>query len=119
MSRLVQLMQKFSKKLVSKVIFIRILRATSTALLEHFLREKGWQLLNIWFDEAIQNLNWPLCAELVQLFSQCPMTAARLEEDVETNLAPRLLRQLSGDLRLEAAVRNTASQVTINFQPRF
>ena len=119
MSRLVQLMQKFSKKLVSKVIYVRILQASSSDLLEHFLREKGWALLNTWFDDAIRSLNWPLCAELSQLFTQCPMTAARLKENVETNLAPKLIRQLSCDPRVEPVVRKTASQVTHIGKPIF
>ena len=42
--RLVQLMQKFSKKLVSKVIYVKILLASHPDLLEHFLKEKGWEL---------------------------------------------------------------------------
>ena len=52
--RLVQLMQKFSRKLVSKCIYIRILKATPNELLEHFLSERGWELLNQWFSDAIK-----------------------------------------------------------------
>ena len=33
-------MQKFSKKLVSKVIYVKILKSSSTELLEAFLNEK-------------------------------------------------------------------------------
>jgi protein phosphatase 1 regulatory subunit 10 len=47
-SRLVQLMQKFSKKLVSKVVYIKILRASTPQLLDKFLDERGWDLLNYW-----------------------------------------------------------------------
>jgi len=109
--RLVQLMQKFSKKLVSKVIYVKILLASHPDLLEHFLKEKGWELLNAWFDDAIKALNWPLCAEMTQLFTKCPMTAQRLKENVEINLAPKLIRQLSCDGRVDATVRENASQV--------
>ena len=109
--RLVQLMQKFSKKLVSKVIYVKILLASHPDLLEHFLKEKGWELLNAWFDDAIKTLNWPLCAEMTQLFTKCPMTAQRLKENVEINLAPKLIRQLSCDPRVDAIVRENASQV--------
>ena len=47
-TRLVQLMHKFSKKLVSKCIYIQILKATTTELLAKFLDEEGWELLNVW-----------------------------------------------------------------------
>lgn len=47
-SRLVQLMQKFSKKLVSKIIYVKILKSSSSELLDRFLNEKGWDLLNYW-----------------------------------------------------------------------
>ena len=114
-SRLVQLMQKFSKKLVSKVIYVKILLASTPDLLELFLREKGWELLNAWFNDAIKSLNWPLCAEMTQLFTLCPMTAQRLKENVSTNLAPKLIRQLSCDPRVEAAVREAASRVLIQW----
>ena len=46
--RIVKLMQKFSKKLVSKCIYIHILRASEMDLLELFLQQKGWDLLNHW-----------------------------------------------------------------------
>lgn len=110
-SRLVQLMQKFSKKLVSKVIYVKILRSSSTELIENFLNEKGWELLNQWFTEAIKTSNWALCRELLDLFAQCPMTAARLKENVEQNQAPKLIRQLSCDLRVDQKVRLQADEV--------
>ncbi len=78
-------MQKFSKKLVSKCIYIHILRSSTVELLEMFLSLKGWDLLNLWFTEAIKNQNYFLCGDLVKLFAVCPMTSARLKENVETN----------------------------------
>jgi len=104
-------MQKFSKKLVSKVIYVKILLASEHDLIEHFLKEKGWDLLNTWFEDAIKSLNWALCAELTLLFTKCPMTAQRLKENVELNQAPKLIRQLSCDPRVDATVKRTASQV--------
>ena len=108
-------MQKFSKKLVSKVIYVKILRSSSSDLIEHFLNEKGWELLNQWFTEAIKTSNWALCGELLELFAQCPMTAARLKENVEQNQAPKLIRQLSCDLRVDPRVRLQANQVRAFF----
>ena len=104
-------MQKFSKKLVSKVIYVKILLASEHDLIEHFLKEKGWDLLNTWFEDAIKSLNWALCAEMTRLFTKCPMTAQRLKENVELNQAPKLIRQLSCDPRVDATVKRTASQV--------
>ena len=83
--RIVQLMQKFSKKLVSKCIYVHILCASSEHLLEAFLNQKGWDLLNAWFEDAYETENYYLCGDLIKLFSVCPMTPARLKENVEIN----------------------------------
>jgi len=109
--RIVQLMQKFSKKLVSKCIYVHILCSSSQDLLEAFLNQKGWDLLNAWFEDAYQTQNYFLCGDLIKLFSVCPMTPARLKENVEINQAPKLIRQLSCDTNVEPAVRETAQKV--------
>ena len=83
--RIVQLMQKFSKKLVSKCIYVHILCSSSEDLLEAFLNQKGWDLLNAWFEDAYETENYYLCGDLIKLFSVCPMTPARLKENVEIN----------------------------------
>ena len=83
--RIVQLMQKFSKKLVSKCIYIHILCASTPELLELFLTQKGWDLLNAWFTDAFANQNYFLCSDLIKLFALCPMTSTRLKENVEIN----------------------------------
>ena len=106
-----QLMQKFSKKLVSKVIYVKILKASSSELLESFLNEKGWELLNQWFIDAVNSSNWPLCLQLIQLFALCPISATRLKENLDVNQAPRLIRQLSSDTRVDSDVRSHASQL--------
>ena len=78
-------MQKFSKKLVSKCIYIHILSSSTPELLELFLNQKGWDLLNAWFSDAYTSENYYLCGDLITLFSVCPMTSARLKENVEIN----------------------------------
>jgi len=113
--RIVQLMHKFSKKLVSKCIYIHILRSSSPDLLEQFLSKNGWELLNTWFLEAYSNENLHLCGDLVRLFALCPMTSQRLKLSPERNQAPKILRQLSTDSRIEAEVRNLATQVVTNW----
>ena len=104
-------MQKFSKKLVSKVVYVKILKASSSELLENFLNEKGWELLNQWFTDAIKTSNWPLCIELLQLFYLCPISATRLKENLDQNQAPKLVRQLSVDARVDSGVRHHAAQL--------
>jgi len=69
--RLVSLMQKFSRKLVSKVIYIHILKSSTQPLLEAFFAESGWSLLISWLSTAITSANWPLCSELLQLLALC------------------------------------------------
>ena len=101
-------MQKFSKKLVSKVIYVKILKSSSPELLEAFLNEKGWELLNAWFTDAIKTQNWPLCTELLALLALCPISASRLKENLDHNQAPRLVRQLSSDARVDSGVRHQA-----------
>ena len=109
--RLVQLMQKFSRKLVSKCIYIRILKATQSVLLEQFLGENGWELLNQWFSDAIKTQNWPLCREMIQLFIMCPITATRLKENVEENHAPKLINQLRQELTVDEDIKALATEV--------
>jgi len=83
--RLVTLMEKFSKKMVSKVVYINILRATKVEVLEKFLNEKGWTLINFWFQESVKASNWSLTLELLKLLQNCPMTIDRLRENSESN----------------------------------
>merc|ERR1712083_272821 len=85
--------------------------SSSQELLESFLSQKGWDLLNMWFSDAIKNQNYYLCGDLVKLFAVCPMNSARLKENVEINQAPKLIRQLSCDTRIEESVRTLALQV--------
>jgi protein phosphatase 1 regulatory subunit 10 len=113
--RLVQLMQKFSRKLVSKCIYIRILKASSFQLLELFLCEKGWELLNQWFSDAIKTQNWPLTREMIQLFDMCPITASRLKENVEDNHAPKLINLLRQEPSVEEDIKLLASEVYVKW----
>jgi len=109
--RIVKLMQKYSTKLVTKCIYIHILRSSSPEILEKFLSLKGWDLLNAWFYSALKSTNYYLCGDLVKLFALCPMTAERLKQNSENNQAPKLIRQLTCDNRIEAEIRNLSLQV--------
>jgi protein phosphatase 1 regulatory subunit 10 len=113
--RLVQLMQKFSKKLVSKSIYIEILRATTSPLLERFLNEKGWDLLNLWFSDSIKTQNWPLCMDIITLFSECPITASLLKDTADVNPAPKLINQLRINQTVSEEVRALANIVYVKW----
>ncbi|XP_046398553.1 serine/threonine-protein phosphatase 1 regulatory subunit 10-like isoform X2 [Ischnura elegans] len=90
-SRLVSLMTKFSKKLVSKCIYIQILRATKSDLLDMFMAAGGWNLTHQWLLDAIMAKNHPLNCEILQLLSLCPVNVERLR----SNSCPKLVKGLS------------------------
>jgi len=109
--RLVKLMSKFSRKLVSKCIYVQILKATPSELLSKFLVEGGWQLLNTWFDDAIKSHNWPLVREMLHLFQFCPMTAELLKENANEHQAPKLINQLRQEASIQADIRGLALDI--------
>lgn len=109
--RLVQLMQKFSKKIVSKTIYVEILKVTCQPLLQQFLKLEGWELLNLWFLECIKTHNWPLCVEIMTLFLVCPVTADLLKVNADVNQGPRLINQIRLNEALEESVRGLANSV--------
>merc|ERR1712173_124795 len=109
--RLVKLMSKFSRKLVSKCIYVQILQATDFDLLGHFLTEGGWTLLNSWFDDAIKGQNWPLVKEMCVLFMKCPMSAQLLKENVDDHPAPKLINQIRAVPSIRLDIRSLASEL--------
>ena len=109
--RLVKLMRKFSRKLVSKCIYVQILMATPPDLLAKFLVEGGWALLNTWFDDAIKAHNWPLVKEMLLLFLACPITSSLLKENALDNQAPKLINQLRQESSIQADIRSLAADI--------
>ncbi|PSN43441.1 hypothetical protein C0J52_02645 [Blattella germanica] len=91
--RLASLMTKFSKKLVSKCIYIQILKTTKTDLLGMFMAAGGWNLTHTWLSDAIVAKNWPLIQELLELLLMCPVDVERLK----ANNCPKLIKGLSRD----------------------
>jgi len=69
--RLVPLMEKFSRKLVSRIIYLNVLLNSSNDLLELFLSRKGWNLLSLWFVGATNGNNVPLRIKLLQVCLRC------------------------------------------------
>lgn len=87
------LMTKFSKKLVSKCIYIQILKCTETELLGLFMGSGGWSLVHTWLTESVVAKNSPLIKELLELLLLCPVDIERLK----TNNCPKLVKELSRD----------------------
>ncbi|CAH2104781.1 unnamed protein product [Euphydryas editha] len=104
--RLANLMTKFSKKLVSKCIYIQILKCTETDLLGLFMGSGGWRLVHLWLTENIIYKNWPLVRELLELLLLCPVDVERLK----TNNCPKLVKELSKDGN-HLAIRALASKL--------
>ncbi|KAH0945232.1 hypothetical protein HN011_002524 [Eciton burchellii] len=90
-NRLASLMTKFSKKLVSKCIYIQILKTTNTDLLNQFMRAGGWNLIHTWLTDGILAKNWALIKELLELLLICPVDIERLK----SNNCPKLIKGLS------------------------
>lgn len=84
-------MNKYSKKLVSKCIYIQILKCTNTDLLETFMSSSGWDLVYNWLVDSITKKNWILVQEVLELFLLCPVDTTRLK----SNSAPKVVKNLS------------------------
>ncbi|XP_075152964.1 phosphatase 1 nuclear targeting subunit isoform X1 [Haematobia irritans] len=91
--RLASLMTKYSKKLVSKCIYVQILKCTKTELLGEFMGAGGWSLVYTWLNDAIRAMNWPLVQEILELLLLCPVDVNRLK----INSAPKLVKGLCKD----------------------
>lgn len=102
LSSLISLMSKYSKKLVSKCIYIQILKCTETELLGQFMSVGGWTLVHSWLSDGIDSKNWPLVQELLELLLLCPVDVPRLQ----SNSAPKLVKSLSREEDHEGRSKN-------------
>ncbi|VEN48749.1 unnamed protein product [Callosobruchus maculatus] len=89
--RLVNLMMKFSKKLVSKCVYVLILKNTQKDLVDMFMSEGGWHLIQTWLQDAVQINNWDLVKEILGLLLVTPVDVERLK----LNILPKLIKSLS------------------------
>lgn len=89
--RLVNLMTKFSKKLVSKCVYVLILKNTTKELVDMFMAEGGWTLIQTWLQDAVQTANWHLVKEILGLLLITPVDVERLK----LNILPKLIKSLS------------------------
>ncbi|XP_071821235.1 serine/threonine-protein phosphatase 1 regulatory subunit 10-like [Apostichopus japonicus] len=91
LSKILNLM-KAARKLVSRCIYVNILRATSEkTILNKFVDAGGWEILNIWLQEAKDNENHPFILELIKLFKVLPVSVEILKK---TNTA-KIIKQFS------------------------
>lgn len=84
-------MEKYSKKLVSKCIYIQILKSTKTDLLCQFMAFNGWSLVNNWLNDGSRSENWPFVQELLEMLLLCPVDSTRLK----SNDTPKVVKNLS------------------------
>lgn len=84
-------MEKYSKKLVSKCIYIQILKSTKTDLLCQFMAFNGWSLVNNWLNDGSRSENWPFVQELLEMLLLCPVDSNRLK----SNDTPKVVKNLS------------------------
>ncbi|KAJ8983426.1 hypothetical protein NQ317_005891 [Molorchus minor] len=90
-------MTKFSKKLVSKCVYVLILKNTETELVDMFMAEGGWTLIQTWLQDAVQTSNWDLVKETLGLLLVTPVDVERLK----LNILPKLIKSLSRREELE------------------
>lgn len=84
-------MEKYSKKLVSKCIYIQILKCTETELLGQFMAAGGWNLVHNWLRDGGDSSNWPFVQELLEMLLLCPVDGNRLK----SNHTPKIVKNLS------------------------
>lgn len=84
-------MEKYSKKLVSKCIYIQILKCTETELLGEFMAAGGWNLVHNWLRDGGDLNNWPFIQELLEMLLLCPVDGNRLK----SNHTPKIVKNLS------------------------
>lgn len=108
--RLVNLMTKFSKKLVSKCVYVLILKNTETSLVDMFMAEGGWTLIQSWLQDAAQSGNWDLVKEILELLLITPVDVERLK----MNCLPKLIKNLSRRDDLDG-VAHLSNQIVQNW----
>ncbi|XP_062611811.1 serine/threonine-protein phosphatase 1 regulatory subunit 10-like [Saccostrea cucullata] len=80
-SRIVSLMKE-ANKLVSRCVYINILRATeSEKTLEKFIEVGGWDVLNSWLQDCKESENYPVLVEMLKVFQQLPVTVELLKQN--------------------------------------
>jgi protein phosphatase 1 regulatory subunit 10 len=84
-------MSKFSKKLVSKCVYVEILHATSDELLGVYMEDGGWELVSTWIKESVASNNGPLLETLLTLTLKSDLSLTLLE----LNDCPKCVKNLT------------------------
>lgn len=86
-------LMKSASKLVSKCVYLNILRATeSPEAFSKFIEVGGWDTLNTWLDMARNENNSALLGELLEVYLRLPVTVALLKQ----NTAAKTIRKMHG-----------------------
>jgi len=93
-------MEKYSKKLVSKCIYIQILKCTETDLLGQFMAAGGWNLVHTWLNDGVNSSNWAFVQEILEMLLLCPVDGNRLK----SNHTPKIVKNLSLNLSQNAMI---------------
>ncbi|XP_060876744.1 serine/threonine-protein phosphatase 1 regulatory subunit 10-like [Metopolophium dirhodum] len=101
-----RLMAKFSKKIVSKSLYVFILKESTPHLLNIFMDAGGWNLIYNWLKDAVETDNIILIQDLLTIFHIVPVTMERLK----ANGGPKLVKKLS-KTHIDIEVKSLAQQL--------
>ncbi|VVC44557.1 Hypothetical protein CINCED_3A000845 [Cinara cedri] len=101
-----RLMAKFSKKIVSKSLYVFILKESTPQLLNIFMDAGGWNLIYNWLKDAVETDNIVLIQDLLTIFHIVPVTMDRLK----ANGGPKLVKKLS-KTHLDEEVKSIAQHL--------
>ena len=100
--RLSSLMKKYSKKLVSRCIYLNVLIKTKQSVLDKFLEQDGWETINSWLTFAKDADNTPFLLELLTLLDRCPVNVDRLKKTNTAKVLKVLSKEGEGVIAVEA-----------------
>ncbi|XP_041481488.1 serine/threonine-protein phosphatase 1 regulatory subunit 10-like [Lytechinus variegatus] len=76
------ILMKSAKKMVSRCIYMHILIATKESeVQEKFISAGGWELLNIWLQDAKMQEYNPIIMKLIEVFKELPVTIDILKKN--------------------------------------
>ncbi|XP_060576441.1 serine/threonine-protein phosphatase 1 regulatory subunit 10-like isoform X2 [Ruditapes philippinarum] len=84
-------LMKDANKLVSKCVYINILKVETPAeILEKLICSGGWDTINEWLQDAKESENFPLLVEILKVYQLLPITV----DILKTNNAAKTIKQL-------------------------
>lgn len=98
-ARLSSLMKKFSRKLVSRCVYVNVLKTTDAETLDRFLVKGGWDTIHIWLQDSKKGDNHSFLIDLLKLFKHLPMTIERLKENSSAKMVKALCKSDSEEVK--------------------